>query len=485
MKLNTWSLAVLPAVLQAIAIREAPPKDCKMEKVGVGETDGVGLAKRTAPDCDTSSSTNGNNVGYGLLSRGQGYNTFLDKGLISNAVILPGGMKKRDDPEGLAQKTVNLTTMNFNFTAPSANLTGLDLQSYFTPPDPDQIIQELLDELAREEDNTTSTLHARGFGQNDCTGSLQAYYKLTEDFGSYLKALDISGAATISGWGQSASVSGNYLNQADLYKEGLTYVAVVDIKKQLTSTSNFQFNKNKYKESTFDRDFGDRWIRARLEFIKKGNADKDTLKANAEASLNFWGVDGDISASVKKSIDDVSRSADVEVSLFYQGDLDSIMGPSKAPHKINASSVEATFAQVKSWADDFIHNACRQNFAYQPLLDEYQNADGFPENQPIQDYRVANLMSYKILKELVRISEWTRWQLGGSNLGDDYRNDIELAEIEMVELSIAWVDSTVSQPKNAIKTGRELLRQFNEGYWDKFNVLPVPSLSEPVDTYAP
>lgn len=33
---------------------------------------------------------------------------------------------------------------------------------------------------------------------------------------SYLKALDVSGAATVSGWGQSASVSGSYLNQAEV-----------------------------------------------------------------------------------------------------------------------------------------------------------------------------------------------------------------------------------------------------------------------------
>lgn len=81
--------------------------------------------------------------------------------------------------------------------------------------------------------------------------------------------------------------------------------------------------------------------------------------------MKFWGVTGDLSASVKKSMDEVSKHADVEISLFYQGDLGRVMGQSGSPEKVEATSVEGSFRQVKSWADQFIDNACRHRYEYQ------------------------------------------------------------------------------------------------------------------------
>ncbi|KID84563.1 Proteinase inhibitor, propeptide [Metarhizium guizhouense ARSEF 977] len=439
-------------------------------------------SKREELEEDTTpkdGSSNNQKKGPGLLSVGQGYNTFLDKGVIPDAVLLPGE-KKRDVPAALAEVLVNQTTsMRFNFTAPSANLTNVNVTSYFAPPDPDEIMSDVLDDLENEQNATAlNVIHTRATeDQQDCTGSLTAYYKLTESFDSYLKALDVSGAATVSGWGQSASVSGSYLNQAELSKEGLTYIAIIDIQRQVDLPTGFEFNKDKYSASTFSRDFGDKWIHgfhtggkmiARLSFNSKGSTSKDDLKVHAEASLKFWGVTGDISASVKKSMEEVSKHADVEISLFYQGDMGKVMAKSGSPDKVESASAEGSFKQVKMWADQFINNACRHNYEYRPLLDDYRNAVGFPSDQNVLDYRTAHRVSYKILKELVRISEMTQYIVRLETLDAEFKDEVEFAEIEMVELSRKWVDSIVAQPQNALSLGKELIQTFRAEFYDKY-----------------
>ncbi|KAM4058740.1 subtilisin-like protease [Hirsutella rhossiliensis] len=283
-----------------------------------------------------------------------------------------------------------------------------------------------------EQNVAEQNIHARAADQQDCTGSLKAYYKLTESFDKYLKTLDISASATVSGWGQSASVSGSYLDQAELSKDGLTYVAIIDVQRQSDSNSGFEFNKKNYNGATFAQDYGDRWIRgfhtggkmiARLSFDSKGSVSKDELKVHAEASLKFWGVSGDLSASVKKSM------------------------------------------------EDFINNACRHNYEYRPLLDEYRNADNFPKGQKILDYRIAHLVSYKVLRELVRISEMSQYLQRLELHEDELKDDIEFASLEMVEASKNWVDSNAEKPESAIQTGRDLIKKFRTDFYDKYENL--------------
>ncbi|EFY89489.1 subtilisin-like protease [Metarhizium acridum CQMa 102] len=447
--------------------------------IQVGPTKRQEVEEDTTPGGPKDDGKKKQKKGPGLLSVGQGYNTFLDKGMIPDAVFIPGE-QKRDVPATLAEELVNqTTTMAFNFTAPSANLTSVNVVSYFSPPDPEEIMKDVLADLENEQNTTAlNVIHTRATTDlQDCTGKMDTYYKITESFDSYIKALHVSGAATVSGWGQSASVSGSYLNQAELSKEGLTYIAVIDIQRQVDLPAVFEFNKNRYKAASFARDFGDKWIHgfhtggkmiARLSFNSKGSISKQDLKVHAEASLKFWGVTGDISASVKKSMEDVSKHADVEISLFYQGDLGRVMGESGSPDKVAAASVEGSFKQVKTWADQFINNACRHNYAYRPLLDDYTNTVNFPAGQKLLDYHIAHIVSYKILKELVRISEMTQYLLRLETLDAEFKDEVEFAEIEMVELSKNWVDTTAEEPGNAVNTGKALIEHFRTEFFNKY-----------------
>ncbi|KAM4055837.1 heat-labile enterotoxin alpha chain domain-containing protein [Hirsutella rhossiliensis] len=371
----------------------------------------------------------------------------------------------------------------------------LDSTSYFTPPDPNEL-DKLLDEegtgnngtvQAPEQGQNVNEKHisARAADQPDCAGTLKVYSKLTESYDSYLKTLDISASATVSGWGQSASISGHYLDHTQISKDTLTYVAIIDIERQQKFPTGFQFNTDNYKSESFNADFGDRWIRgfhkggkmiARVSFQSKGSVSKTDLKAHAEASLKFWGVKGDLSVDVKYSMEQVSKNADVEVSLFYQGDLGKVMGGSGAPEKISAASTEGSFRQVKQWSDQFIENGCQHDYEYRPFLEEYPNAQNFPASQKILDYRSASRVSSIVLRELVKVSEMSQ-ALQRLELDGDLKTEIEFASVEMEEESRNWVDKIAADPSNARKAGKELLTKFRTEFYDLYESYLKPYVS--------
>lgn len=72
-----------------------------------------------------------------------------------------------------------------------------------------------------------------------------------------------------------------------------------------------------------------------------------------------------MSADVKKSMDEVNKHTNVEVSLFYQGDLGIFMENLEgAPNDIPSGSADAVLGQVKSWSDKFESYACKHDYAY-------------------------------------------------------------------------------------------------------------------------
>ncbi|KID91420.1 subtilisin-like serine protease PR1H [Metarhizium guizhouense ARSEF 977] len=328
-------------------------------------------------------------IGRGGLTMGQGYNTFLDKGAIHNAVLFSEGMKKRD--ENSTTELVNQDMMlRFNFTPPSADLTDIDM-SYFDRPDPRALIEQALAGLAKDGKNTTALTkrHTRTAGQDECNGS---------------------------------------------FHEGGKMIA-------------------------------------RVTFTAKNQIAKNDLQAQAKASLRFWGVSGDIDASAKKSMEDVDTNADVEIKLFYQGELGRFMLQSGSPERIGEGTAQASFLQAKSWADQFIQNACQHRYAYRPLLDEYRNVEGFPDDQDVPDYSVAHRMSYMILSQIVVISDMKDYLLSRTDLDSKLKYSIQVDEIKMVQLGRNWVQSTVEKPEDAIATAGDLLETFDKDFRAKYEML--------------
>ncbi|PQK11667.1 hypothetical protein BB8028_0003g02910 [Beauveria bassiana] len=430
------------------------------------------------------------NIG-GTLSWGQGYSTLLGKGLRVGVVAPLTDNAKRDYPTML-NKTNTATVLNetnpviaYNFTAPSADLTGVvNLLEYFTEPDPDTIFDDLPDvapEEGAEEKEKRTVVDIPG-----CTGKINTHFKMTEDYDSYMHALDVSASLAISGWGQSAAVSGHYLDQAKMSNDALTFVATIEIEKQ-QDYENGRFHTASYTPDQFYNTHGDRWVKgykrggklmARLIFRAKDSSNTKEVEAHAQAALRFWGVTGDISASVKDSMEQVDKHADVDITLFQEGNLGTFMTSTDgaASEKSSLGSASGSFRQVKEWADKFMQQACDHNFAYRPVLEEYNTLPGFPANQRVHDYSIVRIMSNRILRELVKLSELvttiTR-QLEDREGWDAQIDDMQFEFLDTVVTgSKEWVAEAAENPRNARMTGQSLMSRFRQ-----FNMIYTKYLS--------
>ncbi|KAM3488896.1 hypothetical protein MY3957_007797 [Beauveria namnaoensis] len=439
----------------------------------------------------------------GTLSWGQGYSTLLGKGLRVDVVAPLTDNAKRDNPTML-NKTNRATVLNetnpviaYNFTAPSADLTGVvNLLEYFAEPDPDTIFDDLPDvapEKGAEENGKRAVVDIPG-----CTGKIHTHFKMTEDYDSYMHALDVSASLAISGWGQSAAVSGHYLDQAKMSNDALTFVATIEIEKQ-QDYENGRFDTASYIPDQFHRTHGDRWVKgykrggklmARLIFRAKDSSKTKEVQAHAQAALRFWGVTGDISVSVKDSMEQVDKHADVDITMFQEGNLGTFMTSTAdgavSSEKSSLGSASGSFKQVKEWADKFMQHACDHNFAYRPVLEEYNTLPGFPVNQRVHDYGTVRIMSNRILRELVKLSELVttvtrHLETIGGNEEDITDMHFEFLD-DIVTGSKEWVEQAAENPKDARSKAKSLMskfRQFNLD-WKEF-LLPLPKGPLPSD----
>ncbi|XWX01557.1 hypothetical protein V2A60_009585 [Cordyceps javanica] len=454
---------------------------------------------------------------FGLLSRGQGYNSFLEKGKISEAVVWPEKKKRAEANEQMAvagnDTAQDMTAFNFTYpTTDIGDFESVDAAKYFTVPEPEELeelVQKELEELEEkrkkdgEEKKTPPELNARQSrtGNSNCAGTLQKDYKFVQDYNTYLKTLGIGGGATISGWGQSASLSGHYLNQATLNVNSLTYVVYINVEKQLTQPNGFQLNMKSYRAGKFFKVYGDRWVHsfktggkmvARVTFTSKEGAKITDVKAHAEAALSLWGAKGYLSADVRNSMKEASKHTNVEASLFFQGNLGAFMEKDKKSPKTISGSIEAVFEQLRWWGDIFESHACQHNHLYGPLLDEWSVVPGFADIEDsveeIPRYDLAHIYALQILALLVKVEEQNTILQSAKDLDDSKKQEVSDAVIDMIEKSQDWVQSAAQDPKKAKRAARQLIRDFGTDFIDKYKgdvlkaLVPVPAKpTAPVD----
>ncbi|PHH59984.1 hypothetical protein CDD81_2218 [Ophiocordyceps australis] len=424
-----------------------------------------------------------NQVPYSsIFTLGQGYNTFLDKGVTHGAVLVGRHEEtKRDD------LTANLTALDtnkvmdarpFSFTPPSANMTGIDLKEYFAP-----LLSSQLDEAAAEPDPVekddfnqkfeyNSVLAARSLDKT-CTASYTARYKFIQDFNSYLTTLGISASGTISGWGQSASISGDYLDHAQFSRSSLTYLAIIEIKKQEPSGRNYEFNHALYKPDSFHRVFGDSWIRsfetggkllARISIDTKDGSNKTDIKAHAEASLKFWGVTANLDSTVKKSMEELDKHANVDIKIFYQGELGKAMENERPQvSSPDENPTVKSFQEIKSLADAFVQHSCDHDYKYHAVLDEYPNLPNFPD-QKVLDYSIARKVSRLLLMQLTKFTEF-KTVFNRYEFSDDLKLQLDFATLNVTQACKKWVDQTAIEPENALETAKALMDRIQDGYY--------------------
>lgn len=151
-------------------------------------------------------------------------------------------------------------------------MPGVDVDGYFTPTTLEElakIIEEAQEDEADKEkrDGAKNMISDKKTTMEGCQAEIHSHIEFVSDYTSYLKALGVNAATSISGYGQEASVSGSYLDESAFSSNSLTFIASISINKQRrVSNEQFTFNTKLYEDSDrpFATRFGNRWIRGKL-----------------------------------------------------------------------------------------------------------------------------------------------------------------------------------------------------------------------------
>ncbi|KAM3456688.1 hypothetical protein MY3296_001643 [Beauveria thailandica] len=411
------------------------------------------------------------------LTMGQGYNTFLGQGLLHDAVMITSASKRSEEPVDMNSTGI------FDFMEPGPVMPGVSLDDYFTATTSEElakIIAEAANDSSDKEkrDGGSKMISDKQMTMEGCPAEIHSHIEFVSDYTSYLKALGVNAASTISGYGQSASVSGGYLDESTFSSNSLTYIASISINKQRrVADEKFSFNTQYYEgnEKPFATTFGNRFIRgfdmggklmARIMLTFDESSNKEEIKAAAEASFGFWGVSGTLSTDVKNNLEKLSKQAKVTVKIFYQGDIGRELQSQSEPSD-KQNSAQQIFETAKSWSEKFLEMACGQDYRYEALLDRYTNIGNFPQKQSIPHYTSAGAIAYLVLGEMVKNTELRKTLQRQEVLSSEDNRQIQQDEIRLIGAQKNWIRETAKNPDNAEKTVLELFK-LSDAYYEKW-----------------
>ncbi|OAA46795.1 subtilisin-like protease [Beauveria brongniartii RCEF 3172] len=375
------------------------------------------------------------------------------------------------------------STGTFHFTEPGPVMPGVSLNEYFTATTSEELAK-IIDEAAKDpsdkekRDGGSKMISDKKMTMEGCPAEIQSHIEFVSDYTSYLKALGVNAASTISGYGQSASVSGGYLDESTFSSNSLTYIASISINKQRrVPHETFTFNAQHYegKDKQFPTTFGNRFIQgfdmggklmARIMLTFDESSNKEEIKAAAEASFGFWGVSGSLSTDVKNNLEKLSKQAKVTVKIFYQGDIGRELQSRSEPSD-KQNSAQQIFETAKSWSDTFLDMACGQDYRYEALLDRYTNIGNFPDNQSIPHYTSAGAIAYLVLGEMVKNTELRKTLQKQGVLNQEDNRQIQQDEIRLIGAQKNWIRETANNPGNAQETVLELFK-LSDAYYKKW-----------------
>ncbi|KAM3446628.1 hypothetical protein NHJ6243_010217, partial [Beauveria neobassiana] len=384
------------------------------------------------------------------LTIGQGYNTFLGRGMVRDAIMIKSNGEAASTIVDRSERSGDKnSTGTFRFTEPGPVMPGVSLNEYFTATTPEElakIIEEAEKASSDKEkrDDASKIVLDEKPTKEGCPGEIQMKVDFVSDYKSYMKALGVNAAAAISGYGQSASVSGGYLDASAFSSNTLTFIATASIKKQRQFLNEkFTFNSQQYNntEELFSTVFGNRWIRGfevggklitRITLTFDESSDKKEIKAIAEASLQGYGVSSKLSAETKKNLEKLNKKAKVSVNTFYQGDIGrQLQGGSESSNTTN--SAQQIFETAQLWLDSFLKKACNQDYRYGALLDRYTTIGNFPQEQSVPHYTAAGAIAYVILEEMVKHTELRRTLQKQEVLSRAEDRQIQQDEIQLID----------------------------------------------------
>ncbi|PHH59451.1 hypothetical protein CDD81_3181 [Ophiocordyceps australis] len=261
---------------------------------------------------------------------GQGFNTFTGRVGRSTAVtVMPmPSIARRGD-------------VRWNYTETNEAVT------YDEPLSIEDLVAMIPDGLSAkngslsiDSDNDTKNLtSARLVKKDEIASSGGKSYKAIQitSYETLLDTLSVSGSVSISGWGQSGSVSASYLDKESFDKSFLTYLVRVNIVHQPNSRQAYVFNPDGLVQPhEAAKVYGDRFIKkfvnggafyARVSIFSQTTGKEKEIEAAAHAVFSFFSI----GSKLKLEADNFYNNADKHQMKLY-----AIMGEYPTTDKFQA-----------------------------------------------------------------------------------------------------------------------------------------------------
>ncbi|KAF4511586.1 hypothetical protein G6O67_003368 [Ophiocordyceps sinensis] len=279
------------------------------------------------------------------------------------------------------------------------------------------------------------------------------------------KSLDISASANIGGWGQSASISGNYLDKSSFDTSSFTYLVKIRVEDQPSSKNKYSFN---WDSTSSPEDaqllYGDRWIKdfitggayfARVSIFVKEKDSTEEVGAAAEAAFKDFGVTGGFSAAVNASLDTIGKYSKVTIDKMSFGELSSqIQIPS---NPTNLQDEDSNFKDrlngIKREADEFWDKANNQKAKLYAILATYPMLRDFHKRFEPLNYEEAKLLSWPVLLDFedYKSTEDMIKQIPEDKFqgGRETRNKLNRESSDFLETCRKWVSDVTANPAEA------------------------------------
>ncbi|KXG51027.1 uncharacterized protein PGRI_065990 [Penicillium griseofulvum] len=195
----------------------------------------------------------------------------------------------------------------------------------------------------------------------------------------------------------------NFLNRTEIKQSLLTYLVKVDIQRQPSVATKYNFN---WEPSSSDSQgkYGDRFISnfieggalfARVSILTNEKSSLYELKQAAKVVFTAYGAKVELNDDMKAKIAMIQNTSEVKIYLYYAG----------TPVKVEAvDGAQNDLTRLKEIADSFSNNASTHKYKRFALLERYTNIFNFKDEFTPLDYEDAKTRSWTVFTDFVEYS---------------------------------------------------------------------------------
>ncbi|KAM4066456.1 hypothetical protein HRG_000555 [Hirsutella rhossiliensis] len=194
---------------------------------------------------------------------------------------------------------------------------------------------------------------------------ITSYEKLVE-------ALEIGASVGVSKMQTTGKAEFKFLDRREFETSFLTYLVKVDIRQQPSATSQYSFKWT--APANPNETYGNRFISgfvrggalfARVSIVTEDSTHKRDIEQSATAAFSMYGVDVNVTQSMKSNLEQIQKHSKVHIYLHYVG--------APPTNQAQTSGKEDDLLQLKSTADSFLADAKNHQWKRFALLEKYTN----------------------------------------------------------------------------------------------------------------